>query len=86
MFYTDGCQYDVRSSHDQSFGDAQKSASRRGRSMVVQIPGSDEVRAAILTEVTQGITSPPQIIETLKDRGMDEDLIRGLIWVLIDQG
>lgn len=54
--------------------------------MATQILGPNDVKAAILSEVARGVTSPPEIIQLLKDRGMDEDLIRGSIWVLIDQG
>lgn len=54
--------------------------------MVTQVLGLDDIKAAIVSEVARGISSPPEIIQLLILRGMDEDLIRGSIWVLIDQG
>lgn len=54
--------------------------------MVIQAPDLEVTRNAILAEVKAGTTSPPEVIRVLKERGLDEDLIRGTIWFLIDEG
>lgn len=46
----------------------------------------ESAEGEILSAVAAGSSSPTDLIRLLKSRQFDEDLIRGAIWLLIDQG
>jgi hypothetical protein len=54
--------------------------------MVVQQHELEQASREILAHVEMGLSKPIDLIEALTRRGLDEDLVRGTIWFLIDQG